>query len=69
MPRKRKLYKILTPEPRSRFIKVRCPTCGNEQVVFSHATYPASCLMCGTKLVEPTGGKARILGELVKILE
>jgi small subunit ribosomal protein S27e len=69
VPRKRKLYKKLTPESRSRFVKVRCPTCGNEQVVFSHATYPTSCVMCGTKLVESTGGKAKILGEIVKIFE
>jgi len=69
VPRKRKLYKILTPEPRSRFVKVRCPTCHNEQIIFSHATYPASCLMCGTRLVEPTGGKAKILGEIVRFLD
>mgnify|MGYP000262270171 FL=1 len=63
-----KKRKILIPEPKSRFIRVRCPNCGNEQVVFDHATFPARCLVCGTQLVEPTGGKAKILGEIVKIL-
>ncbi|MEM4567192.1 MAG: 30S ribosomal protein S27e, partial [Sulfolobales archaeon] len=24
--------------PRSKFVKIRCPSCGNEQVVFDHAT-------------------------------
>jgi small subunit ribosomal protein S27e len=60
--------KVLIPMPRSRFIKVRCPSCGNEQVVFDHATFPSRCLVCGTVLVVPSGGKAKILGEIVRIL-
>ncbi len=63
-----KKRKILIPEPKSRFVRVRCPNCGNEQVVFDHATFPARCLVCGTVLVQPTGGKAKILGEIVKVL-
>jgi small subunit ribosomal protein S27e len=60
--------KVLIPMPRSRFVKVRCPSCGNEQVVFDHATFPSRCLVCGTVLVVPSGGKAKILGEIVRIL-
>lgn len=63
-----KKRKILIPEPKSRFVRVKCPNCGNEQVVFDHATFPVRCLVCGTLLVKPTGGKAKILGEIVKIL-
>ncbi|RLG87608.1 MAG: 30S ribosomal protein S27e [Thermoprotei archaeon] len=63
-----KKRKILIPEPKSRFIRVKCPNCGNEQVVFDHATFPARCLVCGTQLVQSTGGKAKILGEIIKIL-
>ena len=63
-----KKLKIPIPEPRSRFLLVRCPNCGNEQVVFSHATFPARCLVCGTQLVVPTGGKAKILGQVVRVL-
>ncbi len=63
-----KKRKILIPMPKSRFVKVKCPSCGNEQIIFDHATFPARCLVCGTVLVEPTGGKARILGDIVKIL-
>jgi len=59
---------VLVPQPRSRFLLVRCPVCGNEQVVFSHATFPARCLVCGAQLVEPTGGKARINGQVVRVL-
>ncbi|HDJ50704.1 MAG TPA: 30S ribosomal protein S27e [Thermoprotei archaeon] len=63
-----KKRKILIPMPKSRFIKVKCPSCGNEQVVFDHATFPARCLVCGTVLLQPTGGKAKVLGDVVKIL-
>ncbi len=60
--------KALIPMPRSRFVKVRCPSCGNEQVVFDHASFPSRCLVCGTVLVVPSGGKAKVLGELIKIM-
>lgn len=63
-----KKRKILIPEPKSRFIRVRCPECGNEQITFDHATFPVRCIVCGKQLVEPRGGKARILGEIVKVL-
>ena len=61
-------FRVLVPQPRSRFLLVRCPVCGNEQVVFSHATFPARCLVCGAQLVEPTGGKAKINGQIVRVL-
>lgn len=63
-----KRRKILIPMPRSKFYVVRCPDCENEQIVFSHATFPVRCLVCGRVLVEPRGGKAKILGQIVKEL-
>ncbi len=63
-----KKRKILIPMPKSRFVKVKCPACGNEQIIFDHATFPARCLVCGKVLVKPTGGKAKIEGDIVKIL-
>ena len=37
---------MLTPMPRSKFLKVQCPECGNEQTVFSHV---ASIVKCTTR--------------------
>lgn len=65
MPRK---YKILIPEPKSRFVKVQCPDCGNEQIIFDHATFTVRCIVCGRVLAQPTGGKAKILGRIVQVL-
>ncbi|CCC81241.1 30S ribosomal protein S27e [Thermoproteus tenax] len=61
--------KILIPQPRSKFLRVRCPDCGNEQVVFSHASMVVRCLVCGRVLVQPTGGKAQIQGNILKVLD
>ena len=63
-----KKRKILVPQPKSRFLLVRCPDCGNEQVVFSHASITVTCLMCGRVLARPTGGKAVIEAKIVKEL-
>lgn len=58
----------LVPKPKSRFVRVRCPDCGNVQVVFSHSTLKAVCLKCGRVLVQPTGGKAVIVAEILEFL-
>ncbi len=54
-PRKR-----LIPLPKSYFIRVRCASCGNEQVIFSHASRVVRCHICDEVLAEPTGGRARL---------
>ncbi|MEM1519557.1 MAG: 30S ribosomal protein S27e [Pyrobaculum sp.] len=64
-----KYSRVLIPQSRSVFIKIRCPECGNEQVVFSHASIVVRCLVCGRVLAQPTGGKARLAGHVIKILE
>ena len=56
-------------KPSSKFIKVRCGDCENEQVLFDKATIPVSCHICGSKLTIPTGGKAKIKGKILEIIE
>lgn len=64
-----KFSKTLVPIPRSRFLLVRCPECGNEQVVFSHAATVVSCRVCGRVLAKPTGGKAALEAQVLKVLD
>jgi small subunit ribosomal protein S27e len=59
----------LIPKPKSRFLKVRCPDCSNEQVVFSHAKTVVNCLICGKVLLKPSGGKGKIEAEIIKELD
>ncbi len=56
-------------EPISKFIKLRCPKCKNEQVVFGKASTVVNCLVCGKVLVEPTGGKSKIKAPVLEVLE
>lgn len=63
-----KRRKILIPQPRSKFLKVLCKICGAENIVFSHATFPARCKVCGTQLVQPTGGKCKIIKEHAEVV-
>jgi small subunit ribosomal protein S27e len=59
----------LIPKPHSTFVRVRCPKCGNEQLLYSHASNIVKCNICGETLAEPRGGKAKIRGEKTAILE
>jgi small subunit ribosomal protein S27e len=59
----------LIPYPKSRFLRVKCTDCGNEQVMFGSATVTVKCLVCGRTLSECRGGKAKILTKIVAVLE
>ena len=56
-------------KPKSKFIKVRCKDCENEQVLFDKASTVVSCHICGSKLAIPKGGKANIKGEVLEVIE
>jgi len=53
----------------SKFVKVKCNDCENEQVIFANASTVVKCLVCGRTLAEPTGGKASIKTTVVEVLE
>ncbi|MCW3128677.1 MAG: 30S ribosomal protein S27e [Methanophagales archaeon] len=56
-------------ETRSRFLRVKCTDCENEQIVFDHASTSVKCNVCGRTLVVPRGGKAEITSEIIEVLE
>lgn len=55
-------------EPKSKFLRVKCRDCGNEQVLFDRAAILVSCLVCGATVAEPTGGRADIKAEVLEVL-
>jgi small subunit ribosomal protein S27e len=59
----------LIPKPKSVFLRVRCQKCGNEQLVFSNAVNKITCNVCGELLAEPSGGRAKINGDVQAVLE
>lgn len=56
-------------ESASKFIKVRCPKCKNEQITFGKTATIVNCLVCGKSLAEATGGKSRIKARILEVLE
>jgi small subunit ribosomal protein S27e len=60
---------IKIKEPTSKFIKVRCPKCKNEQIIFGKSATKIMCLVCGKSLAEPTGGKSKIKARVLEVLE
>jgi len=56
-------------EPDSKFIKIRCPKCRNEQIMFGKASTAIKCLVCGKVLGETGGGKTKIKARILEVLE
>ncbi len=56
-------------EPVSKFVKLRCSKCKNEQIVFGKCSTKINCLVCGKELAAPTGGKAKIKARILEVLE
>ena len=58
----------LIPKPKSRFLKVQCLKCKNEQIIFNKASADVKCLVCGNILAKVTGGKSIIKSKILKVL-
>mgnify|MGYP003972284661 FL=1 len=52
----------------SKFLKIRCTKCNNEQNTFGKASTPVKCLVCGEPLVDPKGGKGKIRARVLEVL-
>jgi small subunit ribosomal protein S27e len=56
-------------DPTSKFVKVRCTDCKNEQIIFGKPATKIGCLVCNTILADPTGGKGKIKTQILEVLE
>ncbi len=57
------------PTPKSRFLKVKCPGCGNEQTVFDRPATSPHCVACNHELGKAGGSKAQWTAKVVQELE
>ena len=53
----------------SKFIKVVCSKCKNEQNIFDRPSRDVKCLVCDEVLMESRGGKGKIKAKVVGDLE
>lgn len=60
---------ILVPKPSSKFYKVSCKECDEEQIVYSHVSTSVTCNSCGNIIAKPTGSKAEINGKILGNLD
>lgn len=56
-------------EPTSKFVKLRCSRCKNEQIIFGKPSSTVKCLVCSTNIAEPSGGKGKIKARILEVLE
>lgn len=56
-------------KPKSRFLRVKCNDCENEQVIFGSSSRQILCISCGRILAESTGGKSTIMTHILEVLE
>ena len=61
--------KMDVKEPNSKFIKIRCPKCKNEQITFGKSATRVNCLVCGKNLAEPSGGKTKFNARILEVLD
>jgi small subunit ribosomal protein S27e len=59
---------MMTEVRTGKFIKVKCPDCGNEQIAFRKPSTPVACHVCGSTLITPAGGTGKIFGELLEVV-
>ncbi|MEM4330981.1 MAG: 30S ribosomal protein S27e, partial [Candidatus Pacearchaeota archaeon] len=45
---------------KSKFLRVRCSKCKNEQIVFGKASTKVKCLKCNKVIAIPSGGNVKI---------
>jgi len=60
---------MVKANPSSKFIKVRCSKCKNEQIIFGNTSTEVKCLVCDKELAYPTGGKSKISARVLEVLE
>jgi small subunit ribosomal protein S27e len=54
---------------RSRFLRIRCNDCGNEQLLYSHVSSVVRCKVCSKTLAVPRGGKAEIKTTILGVVD
>ena len=59
----------LIPNPSTRFLRVKCGGCGNEQNVFSAPASSVKCLVCNQVLAESTASRIHIVQGKAKVVK
>ncbi|OIO41453.1 30S ribosomal protein S27e [Candidatus Pacearchaeota archaeon CG_4_9_14_3_um_filter_31_7] len=53
----------------SKFVRIRCPSCNHEQVIFGKASTPVKCLSCKKVLAKCSSGKVKVRAKVLEVLQ
>ena len=59
----------LIPKPRTKFLRVKCNGCGNEQTIFSAASSKVMCLACNQELAQTGSSKIRVKTKIIHVYD
>ena len=62
-------YDNLIPRPKTKFLRVKCPGCGKEQIIFSAASTKVCCLACNTEFGKTGASKVKLNAKVIRELE
>jgi small subunit ribosomal protein S27e len=62
------MAKEMIQNPKSRFLKVQCLKCKNEQIIYNKSSQDVKCLVCDNVLAGVTGGMSIIKSKILKVL-
>lgn len=54
--------------PKSKFIRVLCKKCKNEQIIFNKSSTVVKCVKCENELSIPIGGDSIIKAKILEVL-
>lgn len=60
---------VLKDKPKSKFLKVKCNKCNNEQIIFNKPASDIRCLVCESLLAESKGGEGNIKAKIIEELK
>lgn len=63
------MKKFDIPSPKSRFLRVRCPSCNHEQIVFDRPAQSLRCVSCKAELARSGASKPEWFAKVVKVLD
>lgn len=53
--------------PTSKFCRVVCKKCKQDQIIYNKVSTVVKCLNCGEELAMPTGGEAYMKGKVLEV--
>ena len=55
--------------PTSKFLRIVCSKCKNEQTIFNKPSADVKCLVCGAELAAATGGRGRLKAKVLAVMD